>query len=427
MLKSSVGISNLSVYIPRLKIKSETVAEARIKVNPDIESHIKRAIEYTGQKSIRFPSLWEDTSTMAAQASWQLLNETDKKDISSLRYIVTGTETGVDHSKPVSAYVEGMLQKSGLNIPETLSTSQVQHACASGTISMLNVSALVAISPGEKESGLVICSDIARYDKGTTAEITQGAGSVAMLIEKNPDLLELDLTTMGYASKDVDDFFRPLGSKTAKVKGRFSIKCYRESLKSALLDHCLRRDNTLPELLKETDMFVLHVPYKTLPMEAMEKLIQKQLGLSREEANEFLNKRGFQASIEATEKIGNLYTGSMFLALTFLLKERYEKFGSQIIGKKVLLISYGSGNTMSVVSAKIAGNAPQVIKKWNLENIWESAINSSLDQYEEWLDTPSGYEEFNKLNSKKLSDIPENSFFLQEIREDGYHEYSFQK
>ena len=107
-------------------------------------------------------------------------------------------------------------------------------------MALLSVASMLQTSNLPGESGIVMASDIARYDTESTAEITQGAGAVAMLVENSPKLIDLDLSTVGYYSQDVDDFFRPLGSKTAKVKGRYSMDCYLESLEGAFLDHCRR-------------------------------------------------------------------------------------------------------------------------------------------------------------------------------------------
>ena len=55
------------------------------------------------------------------------------------------------------------------------------------------VNALLSLSHGRDERGLVICTDVARYDAGTSAEITQGAGAVAMIAERGCGLVELEL------------------------------------------------------------------------------------------------------------------------------------------------------------------------------------------------------------------------------------------
>ena len=233
-----VGISDMRAYIPHNKIDLTTILQRRVAEDPAFEQRLSRAIASTGQLAIRFPSPWQDPVTMATEAIAKLLR--DDATVSKVRYLATGSETAVDMSKPISAYVQGLLQRSGIPLPRNLSTFQVQHACAGGTIAMLSVAGLLACGAREGESGIVVNSDVARYHAPSTAEITQGAGAVALRITQDPQLLRFDTKTVGFASSDEDDFFRPLGSVTARVKGRYSVECYNDALNAALEDHAAR-------------------------------------------------------------------------------------------------------------------------------------------------------------------------------------------
>jgi len=423
MNKNTIGISDIKLYIPEPNMNLDRLIKERVAENPKLERHLARAVNTTGQESIRFPNFWEDTSTMAAEAAYQLLGDKEDSELSKLRFITVGTETGVDHSKPVSAYVEGMLKKGGLNIPESLSSFQVQHACAGGTLALLSVSALLNQAPERQESGVVMCSDIAKYESASTAEVTQGAGAAALFVENNPKLLEIDLSTLGYCSKDVDDFFRPNGSKFAKVKGRYSMELYAENLESAFLDHCKRRNLHPAKVLSETDMFVLHAPFRNMPEIAMKRLLQKNLGLVNGQTEAFLESKGFYGGLDAVAKIGNTYSASMYVALTFLLKEQYEKYGDNIAGKNIILASYGSGNTMIVISVKVAPEAPSIIKNWDLEAIFESGKNAEMIDYKLWMNGPYDGNTYNDIRMDYS--IPAGLFYLKDLREDGYREYDF--
>ncbi len=268
----TVGIGDVSLYVPAPAMSIEALIEQRVLRNPGLKRHLDRACRVTGQEAIRFPEIWEDTATLAATAASALLAANPGLDLRALRHRAVGTETGVDHSKPVSAYVQGMLQRAGIAVPASLCSFQVQHACAAGTIAVLSVAAMLAAAGRPADTGIVISSDIARYDTESTAEITQGAGATAVLVESSPRLLELDLVTPGMYSMDVDDFFRPLGSITARVNGGYSMRCYAESLEGAFLDHCARAGAQPERVLLDTDYFVLHTPFRRMPETAMEKL-----------------------------------------------------------------------------------------------------------------------------------------------------------
>jgi hydroxymethylglutaryl-CoA synthase len=423
MKTRTVGISDIGIHIPGNRMPLQTLVEARSKANPKLARHLERALRVTGQRAIRYPSLWEDTATMAAQAASGMLRYANPVTLPNLRHLVVGTETGVDHSKPVSAYVQGMLQRSGLEVPETLSSFQVQHACAGATLSLISVAGLLGVGERSAESGLVIASDIARYQVASTAEVTQGAGSVALLVETSPRLVELDLSTMGYCSRDVDDFFRPLGSHVARVKGSYSMELYVDSLNRALLDHGRRAGELPAEVLESTDFFVLHTPFRNMPEVAMQKMLALHLGLEEGGARRFLESRGFYAGADVLAEVGNLYSGSMYLFLAGLLRDRYRELGERIVGKRLLLASYGSGNTMIVIAGRVAGAAPDVIRHWDLERVLKEAQEATMQEYDLWSSGPYAGEEFEKL--LEHAKVPPESFYLSGIREDGYREYRY--
>lgn len=383
-----------------------------------------RAIDTAGQRTLRFPELWEDTSTMAAQSMRALLRRNGGFDVGRVRYLAIGTETPIDHSKAAAAYVEGMLQESGIPVPKTISTFQVQHACAGGALAAISVLGLLSMSNRPGEVGLIACSDVARYAEATTAEVTQGAGAAALLVESDPKLVRLDLGSMGFSSENVDDFFRPLGSTVAKVKGMYSIQCYNSSLETAFLDHCERSGKSPSEVLETTDYFVLHTPFRNMPLRAMMRLLEGHLGFSKELAEGFLREHAFMQAIDPIAQVGNTYTASIFMSLAFLLDEQFRLIGDGIVGKRILLASYGSGNTMAIISAEVAPSAPEVIRHWDVGGLWRSARQADMLDYERWLGAPYEAARYNELvcgAAQKLSD----GFYLSAIRNDGYREYRY--
>ncbi len=423
MAQKSVGISDIGMYVPGPEIGIETIVDERSRREPELERHFRRAWETTGQLKLRFPEAWEDTATLAAQAAMVMLRQNEGIDPSRLRYLAVGTESGVDHSKAVAAYVEGMLQRAGVAVPRTISTFQVQHACAGGALAAIGAAALLSFSNRRGESGLVLCSDIARYAGSTTAEITQGAGAAALLIEEDPALVELDLSDMGFASSDVDDFFRPLGSAVASVRGSYSTQCYIDSLELAFSDHCDRRGESAEAVLGATDYFVLHVPFRNMALRAMKKLLISRLGLAEPEAEAMLAAKSLQDGIDPIASIGNTYTASIFMSLAFLLDAQFKLIGDEIVGKRILLASYGSGNTMAVISAKVAEGAPAVLGRWRTDAVWSGARRRSWEDYERWLGR--GQEAAGTSVSYEPSDSRHGSFRLAGIRKDGYREYAF--
>lgn len=433
MAERPLGLSDISIYLPRLSISLERIVAHRSAENGALKDKLLKAAASTGQRAFRFPEYWEDPATMAAEALARLLDRARRRTaslgpggdmdyLSSVRYLAVGTETAVDQSKPISSYVHGMALRAGIGLPATLSNYQVQHACAGGTAALLGVAALVRAAGGAGDRGLVLCSDVARYEAGGSAELTQGAGAVAMLVEEDPRLLELDIRSQGYASADVDDFFRPVGSVTARVKGRYSIGCYLEALETAFLDHSARRGVDPATLLRNTDIFVFHVPFFGMASLAASKLLSTHLGLSGGGVEAFLAERGFPSGIERLRDIGNIYSGSLYLALREQLVERYRALGDGIVGRRVLLASYGSGNTMIVMAARVSQSAPELIASWDGgTEIPGSSDEADTDSYLEWMAPLRGPDAYAAgLDGKR---IPAGSFYLAALREDGYREY----
>ena len=425
MSAEAIGIGDIGLYVPPPRIELDELVRRRVGMNPRLDRHLARAGRVTGQTAIRFPEIWEDSATLAATAVRGLLAGNPSFDVASVRHLAVGTETGVDHSKPVSAYLQGMLEKAGIAIPHSLSSFQVQHACAGGTMALLGVAGMLAAGGRPADTGIVVSTDIARYETASTAEITQGAGAVALAVERAPRLVELDLSSVGFHSLDVDDFFRPLGSETARVNGGYSMRCYSDGLVGAFTDHCARRGEKPDRVLQETDYLVLHTPFRNMPGGAMEHLLQAVLGLDPERARAFLAERSFDAAIEPLARIGNLYTGSLTAGLMFLLAERCAALGRGIAGKRLVLASYGSGNTMVVVAGRVSEGAAEVISRWDLSRVEASARAASFEEYEAWTNGPVQPELHARLMENAR--IPAGAFALSGIRKDGYREYQFSK
>ncbi len=417
-----VGIGDIALFLPPMRIDLDTIISERIKGNPGLERKMKRALQTTGQKAIRFPDVWEDTATLAAETARKVIMQRKDFDTDSLRYIVAGTETTLDYAKPVASYVLGMLKRGGIPIPNTISTFQTQHACAAGSLALLGVCALIKVTEREGDTGLILSSDISRYKEFSTAELTQGAGAAAVIAESSPGLIELDMGAIGYCSYDVDDFFRPLGQETAEVKGYESIKCYQKTLIEAFLDFCDRSGRTPDRVLLDSDFFALHTPFRNMPEAGMLNLYSRFLDLDDDKARKELDKKGFYDGIDPVSVIGNIYNGSVFLTLACLLKGRYEAMGNGIVGKKVLIISYGSGNTMLIIQGVISQRAPEIIKNWDLEqDIYKCRMADFVD-YTRWIEWSRNGKAAHDLQPQT---VPEGAFFLRNIREDGYREYGW--
>ncbi|MCK5737385.1 MAG: hypothetical protein KAH21_12945 [Spirochaetaceae bacterium] len=422
MSQIKTGIGDISLYLPDPEMDMENLIESRSATHPQLIRIMKRAIGHTGQLSFRFPEPWEDTASMAANSAAEIMDRLNKEEQGRIRYISVGTETAVDHAKPVASYVQGMLNNAGYALGNSLITYEVKHACAAGTAALLSSASMLSLSGNPDEKALVISSDIARYDAPSTAEITQGAGAVSLLVEKNPRLLELDLTKQGFFASDVDDFYRPLDSVTAKVKGRYSMDCYQEALEKAFSDFCKRSGINSCKMIDEIDYIALHVPFAKMPETALRKLLKNTCGKDDDAVESFIKRTGFLDAMYLSEKFGNLYNASLYTYLTALLHQEYKRIGTSIEGKTVLIASYGSGNTMMVFTGTIASGAGDVIRRWDLEKWDRNSRSANFDEYSNWLSRPENLDEWRKI--LESSHPVQGRFYLRDIGKAGFRLYS---
>ncbi len=160
------GISSISIYVPPLYLSHDDLADAS-----DIPRDKFRI--GLGNISMAIVPPWDDTVTMAANAAEMAIEGagTEKDEIGLL---VVSTETGVDQSKPVASFVQGLL-----GIGHRTRVYEIKHACYGGTVAIMNAINWVKSQHHRGKKALVITSDIAAYGLNTLGEPTQGAGAGA--------------------------------------------------------------------------------------------------------------------------------------------------------------------------------------------------------------------------------------------------------
>ncbi|MFU8878639.1 MAG: hydroxymethylglutaryl-CoA synthase family protein, partial [Wenzhouxiangellaceae bacterium] len=289
-----------------------------------------------GQRRMAIASPCEDTVTMAVEAAGQALEafEVDPAEIGTL---IVGTETGVDHSKPVAVYAHELL-----GLDQRCRTFETKHACYGAMAGLTASMDWIASGRARGRKALVIASDIARYGINTAGEPTQGAGAVAMVVSEQPRLLAIDPARIGDYTRQVMDFWRPLYSKYAFADGHFSIQCYLDALVGARKDAIGERD----DLLEGLAACLYHVPFVKMAFKAHQRQLEIERGseILRDDSQAWraLNdsyQRLVSPWLGLNAEIGNIYTGSLFLALIDLLRQTAETSE----GREISLFSYGSG------------------------------------------------------------------------------------
>ncbi|ACL63218.1 hydroxymethylglutaryl-CoA synthase [Methylobacterium nodulans] len=309
---TGVGIDDISIYTPEYYYSLHDLVIAH-GIDPN------KYLVGIGQERMAVPPPDEDVVSMAANAVAPLLTRQLRDTVST---VIFATESGIDQSKSAGLFVHGLL---GLN--PHCRVVEFKQACYSATAGIQLAADLVRQRPMEKV--LVIASDIARYERGSEGECTQGAGAVAMVISANPRLLELHPVS-GLYSVDVMDFWRPNHRSTACVDGKLSIDVYLRSLAEAWADY--RRKGGLP--LGAVDKLCFHQPFTRMAKKAFAALSE---AAGSEAAH--LDESCYADSQIYGRAIGNTYSASLYIGLCSLLDRCGEDLGGRTIG----LFSYGSG------------------------------------------------------------------------------------
>jgi hydroxymethylglutaryl-CoA synthase len=333
MSQTAVGIDAMAFHGPECYVDMEDLARAR-GVAPE------KFTQGIGQRQMAVATPCEDTVTMAALAGRRALAAFDI-DPDEIGTLIVGTETGVDHSKPVAVYVHELL-----GLPTACRTFETKHACYGAMAGLTSAADWILAGRARGRKALIIASDIARYGLNTPGEPTQGAGAVAMVVAPDPRLLTLQTELEGDYTRQVMDFWRPLYSKYAFADGHYSIECYLDALSSCWQD-AVKKSPTGSEAfaLSALDACFYHVPFTRMARKAHQRHWEVETGqtidpdtpLAAELGASYARRVEPWLSLNAV--VGNIYTGSLFLSMIdYLRRSTVEQEG-----RVVSLFSYGSG------------------------------------------------------------------------------------
>ncbi|VVB63411.1 Hydroxymethylglutaryl-CoA synthase [uncultured archaeon] len=440
-----VGIDDLSVYVPKLFLPTTGGFAASRSIDP---AKLTKGI---GIERMSIPDAHEDAATMGAMSMLDLMKRNDLLP-DQIGKIYVGTESGVDEAKAIGTYIIGMLEKIyGAGSFEDCSTVELKSACIGATYALESLCNWAALND-ENKAGIVIASDIARYSLNSPGEYTQGAGSVSLLVRKNPRLMAFDGFT-GSFTRDEDDFFRPIGACTAVVHGKKSNDCYLtavvrafDSFKKKILRTGAIKPSDGECLTDHFAHILFHIPYprmaeyasasifrqewRDLPRwkDVETKIGEEPLPDDFSETNEYLAKdAAFGKKFSKTEQfldaysskvkesttisrqVGNIYTGSLYLGLASLTE-----LHRLVPGERICFCSYGSGCSAMVFSGVVQPDVESLPPGNILERL-NGRTEINLKDYE-------------MLHEKRRSDsiiAPTNEFAFAGIDEYEYRSYGF--
>jgi hydroxymethylglutaryl-CoA synthase len=360
----NIGVDHIAAYIPNQYLALEDLALAR-NVDP------KKFLIGLGNREMSIASASEDVVVLASNAGKQVLEEADV-DPGDVGLLIVGTESAIDRAKPTATHVHELLR-----IGNSCRVFDITHACAGATYGVL--SAIDWLQNEKNKYALVIASDIAYYGKGTPGEPTQGAGAVAILLSSKPRLVTLN--ELGNYSKNVYDFWKPWDEKFPIVDGVYSSQCYLEAVNS-----CFKKQN-----IAQDAAFLYHTPYPKLIKHAHSNVISR-LNLKLDGEQHFQEK--VAPFCDFSSRIGNIYTGSLWLAMVNFLENCYaiqedpQKNSDKAVASNsgCYLFSYGSGCGAVLMRGLLSREWFSMAKFFNINKMLDNRLRLTVEEYESLVD-----------------------------------------
>ena len=183
------GILAYGAYVPRLRLRRETIADALAWINPGLKAQAK------GERST---CAWdEDSLTMAVEAARDCrLDDLDAPDS-----LVLASTT-----LPFADRDNAALVTEALDLPEHINTLNVSSSQRAGT------SALANALDTSSDSSLVIASDCRETQPASPLEMQTGHGAAAVLVGEGKQLLARCLGHRA-VSRDLVDHYRSQSSR----------------------------------------------------------------------------------------------------------------------------------------------------------------------------------------------------------------------
>ncbi|MFL2941299.1 MAG: hydroxymethylglutaryl-CoA synthase [Candidatus Poseidoniales archaeon] len=295
------GIVGYGAYVPSHKIETGEIASVW---GADGSAWAKNLNVYS--KSVPGPD--EDVITISVEAARQAMSRA-KLTGENIGAIYTGSESHPYAVKPTSTIVA-----EAISATPHLTAADYEFACKAGTAAIQTC--LGMVGDGQIENGIAIGVDTSQGAPGDALEYSASAGGGALIIGKKNVIAEINHTT-SYTT-DTPDFWRREGQKYPRHGGRFTGKpAFFKHVMSCGLK-TMKMAGTKPEDYK---YIVTHQPNGKFPIRAA-----KSLGFNEEQYKTGL----------LTPRIGNTYSGAVFLGLTAILDIAEP-------GDKILAVAYGSG------------------------------------------------------------------------------------
>jgi 3-hydroxy-3-methylglutaryl CoA synthase len=355
--RRTVGIEKIRAYPGSAALDFRDLAVARGQ-DPDHPTNLLMMDQRTVNPC------WEDPVTMAVNAARPMLSE---EDLASIEMLVVGTESSTDQGKPISTFVQHFL-----GVGSNCRNFETKHACYGGTAALMTAAHWVAsgVCPGGK--ALVIGTDQSRMNLGERWEYVMGGGAVAMLVSAQPDVVELELETCSYWTKEIGDTFRPTSKEEAGNTDE-SLYCYLEALDGAY-DHFKERNDF--DYDKTFAQHIYHVPFSAMSRRGHRAIMKRDYRSSRADMEESFERK-VKPSLSHSRRFGGIYTAATHIGLLGTIDN-----SDVSAGDRISMYSYGSGSCAEMYSVRVGPKAKQWVASTELGKELDKRKMLTVDEYE---------------------------------------------
>jgi len=360
----TIGIEALNVYCGLAYIPVRAIFEGR-------GLDLSRLGNLMMQKrSIAFP--FEDPITNAVNAARPIIDGLDPEEKDRIEIVITSSESGIDYSKSITSYVHEYL-----GLSRNCRILEVKQACYGATAAVQMGIAYVAsgLSPGSKV--LVIATDISLVtEKSWYTEPVMGTGAAAILIGDQPRVMAVDLGAFGNYSFETLDSARPSPDFDIADIDR-SLFAYLDCLSNSFQEY--RSKVNEADFVGTFDYLALHTPFAGLVKAAHRKMMRDLAKASPQQIEEDFARR-VEPSLEYPGNVGNLCSGSVYLALASII-DCAPCTGASRVG----VFSYGSGCSSEFFSGIIDQESAAAQARFAIGAHLQSRLELSFDEYTELL------------------------------------------
>ena len=355
---AAVGIASLGIQLPSLALDVRDLADLRGQ-DPN---------KFTlglGCREMALCDEGEGIVDLALGAARRALGRWHG-ELSDVGLIVVGTESAVDMSRPLSAWVAD-----GLGLRGAVRTYEVKHACYGGTLALRQALEWKLSGASDGKAALVIAADVALYEPNDPGEPTQGAGAVAFIVDE-PKVAAIDIRSHTWSEPEFD-FWRPVGQDFPSVDGPLSLECYKRAAVHCFTQWIEAAGNGSRESLDDLKAVCFHVPFPKMVKKAVLGLAES-LGWTEDEGKSFYAGK-VEPTMEWNLYVGNAYTAALWIAVSRAL-------AGMEAGTRLAAFSYGSGFGSELLTLTAGPDADAGAWAQGIEADLASRRRIDIDKYQ---------------------------------------------